>query len=71
MTKDTFSFIIYMIHACSDRWGVAPSYVYRALKKSGCLYKYLVPNYDILHTQSTNYIVQDIEEYLKDCEVTV
>lgn len=71
MNEDCFSFIIYMIHACAGRWNIAPSRVYFALKKSGCLDQYLVPNYDILHTQGINYIVQDIEEYLKAREVTV
>ena len=69
MNEDCFSFIVYMIHACADRWNISPSRVYLALKKSGCLNQYLVPNYDILHTQGTNYIVQDIEEYLKAREV--
>lgn len=69
MNEDCFSFVVYMIHACADRWDIAPSRVYLALKKSGCLYQYLVPNYDILHTQGTKYIVQDIEEYLKAREV--
>ena len=54
MDENKFSFVVYMIHACADRWNVAPSKVY------------LVPNYDILHTQSTNYVVQDIEEYLNE-----
>lgn len=66
MDENKFSFVVYMIHACADRWNVAPSKVYHALKKSGCLDLYLVPNYDILHTQSTNYVVQDIEEYLNE-----
>ena len=70
MDENCFSFIVYIIHACADQWKVAPSQVYQALKKSGCLDRYLIPNYDILHTQSTSYIVQDIEEYLKGREVT-
>jgi hypothetical protein len=34
------------------------------LQKTGCIDNYLVPHYDILHTQGTDYIVDDIEEYL-------
>lgn len=33
MDENSFSFTIYMIHACSNRWNVAPSRVYQALKK--------------------------------------
>ncbi len=71
MNQDSFSFAVYMIHACADRWNVSPSRVYMALKKSGCLEYYLVPHYDILHTQSTDYVVEDITEYLQKHEVTV
>ena len=65
MNKESFSFVIYMIHACSSRWGKLPSKVYTMLQKAGCIDNYLVPHYDILHTQGTNYIVEDIKEYLK------
>ena len=66
MDENRFSFAVYMIHACANRWNVAPSQVYQALKKSGCLDRYLIPSYGIRHTQSTNYVVQDIEEYLEE-----
>ena len=71
MDENSFSFTVYMIHACSNRWNVAPSRVYQALKRSGCLDRYLLPSYDILHTQSTDYVVQDIEEYLEERDVPV
>ena len=66
MDENSFSLTVYMIHACANRWNVAPSRVYQALKRSGCLDRYLIPCYDILHTQSTDYVVQDIEEYLEE-----
>jgi hypothetical protein len=53
-----------MIHACANRWGKVPSDVYKLLQKTGCIDNYLVPHYDILHTQGTDYIVDDIKEYL-------
>ncbi|MCM1143924.1 MAG: DUF3791 domain-containing protein [Blautia sp.] len=65
MNKDSFSFIIYMIHACADKWNMMPSEVYWKLQGAGCIEGYLVPHYDILHTQSTGYIVDDIKEYLE------
>lgn len=71
MDENSFSFVVYMIHACANRWNIAPSRVYQALKKSGCLDRYLIPCYDILHTQSTDYVVQDIEEYLHEREAAV
>ena len=66
MNEEIFSFVMYMIHACADRWHKTPPKVYQALKDSGCLDEYLVPLYDVLHTQSTDYVVHDISEYLKN-----
>ena len=71
LSSEIFSFVIYMIHACANRWRKTPAQVYLALKQSGCLNHYLVPNYDILHTQSTDFVVKDIEEYLAQKEVIV
>lgn len=65
MDRDTFSFVVYMIHACAGRWKKLPSDAYRILKDSGCISEYLVPCYDVLHTQGVDYIVDDIQEYLE------
>lgn len=71
MDKESFSFVVYMIHACADKWGKLPSEVYQKLQSAGCIDGYLVPHYDILHTQGTGYIVDDIREYLEVRGVTV
>ena len=71
MDKDSFSYVVYIIHVCVDRWNTTPSKVYEAMKKSGCLNEYLIPCYDLLHTQSTYYVVHDIAKFLKDRGVTV
>lgn len=69
--KDVFSFLIYVIHACANEWRTTPKRVYKALKSSGCIRGYLVPHYDILHTQGTDYLVDDIHRYLELRGVTV
>ena len=65
MNKESFAFVVYMIHACANTWHRKPSEVYKLLQKSGCIDNYLVPYYDILHTQGTDYLVEDIKEYLR------
>lgn len=65
MDKVTFEFVIYILHACAHKWEELPSAVYRKLKKSDCIEKLLVPYYDILHTQGTQYVVGDVEDYLR------
>ena len=64
MNQDSFEFVVYMIHACADRWHMTPKEVYQELEKQGCISQFLVPLYDILHTQSTDFVVQDIQEYM-------
>ena len=64
MSKDEFSFVIYMIHACANKWNRKPSEVYHMLKQSDCINALLVSHYEILHTQGTSFIVNDIKEYL-------
>lgn len=64
MNKESFSFVVYMIHACAEKWNMLPSEVYKKLQSVKCIDRYLVPHYDILHTQGTGYVVDDIKEYL-------
>ena len=40
--------------------------VYSALRSSGVLNEYIIPCYDVLHTFSKEYIVQDLTEVLKE-----
>ena len=35
------------------------------LDESGCIRAYLIPHYDVLHTQSSQYVLEDIEQYLR------
>ena len=71
MDRDSCTFVIYMIHTCADRWSSSPATVYKMLNESGCISNYLVPHYDVLHTQSSGYVAEDIEEYLSKRGITV
>ncbi|MEE3489140.1 MAG: DUF3791 domain-containing protein [Bulleidia sp.] len=71
MDKDSMSFVVYLIHACSAKWNNSPEEVYKLLKDANCINDYLVPHYDVLHTQGTSYLVSDIEGYLKLRGITV
>ena len=56
MTQEIFSFVIYIIHACANKWGKLPSEVYSLLSSVDCINNYLVKHFDIIHTQSTSYV---------------
>lgn len=48
------------------KYGVSPSVMYHKLKSANCLEKYIIPHYDVLHTQGEDYLIQDIANYLKN-----
>lgn len=64
MSKDIFEFVIYMIHACSRKWGQSPSMVYKRMEETDCINRFLIPHYEILHTQGTAFVVSDIEDFM-------
>lgn len=53
-------FVVFCIENIAIRLGVNAGRVYRALEDSHILHGYIVPEYDALHTQSKDYIVDDI-----------
>ncbi len=71
MNKDSLAFVVYMIHRCANQWKMNPSNVYRILDRSGCIQNYLVPHYEVLHTQSSNYVMDDIKLYLQQRGIAV
>jgi hypothetical protein len=40
--------------------------IYGRLKASGILYEYIVPSYDVLHTFSSRYLMEDLTEYMRE-----
>ena len=52
--------------------GVDAEYVYQAFtEKSDILNGYVVPEYEVLHTQSREYIVDDLLDVMKERGVKV
>ena len=64
MDKDTFAFVVYMIHEVAEYWGKSPSETYEILKSTGCIGNYLIKHYEVLHTLGTQSIIDDIEKYV-------
>ena len=54
-------FAIFCIESIADHLSIDAKQIYDALtKQSDILYDYIVPCYETLHTQSKEYIVEDI-----------
>ena len=65
-------FVIFCIENIAAEMGVDAERVYKALaEKSNILNDYIVPGYEILHTQSKEYIIDDIIELMKERGVSI
>lgn len=65
-------FAIFCVENMADHLGVGAERVYDALtKQSNILYDYIVPCYEMLHTQSKEYIIEDILQVIKEKGVAV
>lgn len=65
-------FAVFCIENIAAHLGVDAQQVYSALtEKSDILNSYIVPEYEILHTQSKEYIVRDILDVMKERGVEI
>lgn len=66
MDKTSLDFVTYCIGNLSRRLGLTSLDVYQRLKSSGILSDYIVASYDVLHTFSKEYLMDDLTEYMKE-----
>ena len=65
-------FAVFCIENVAAKLGVGAERVYRAFTEKGdILHGYIVPEYEILHTQSREYIVDDLLTVMKERSVKV
>ena len=58
-------YAIFCIENLAQRLGVAPQEAYDTLtKKTDLLQTYILPSYDVLHTQDKDYIIDDITRFM-------
>lgn len=66
MDEKTLSFVTYCISKLSGLLKIPQSEVYRRLKRSGILDEYIIPSYDVLHTFSSRYLMEDLTDLMKE-----
>lgn len=65
-------FAVFCIENVAAKLGVNPKLVYQAFtEKSDILNGYIVPEYEVLHTQSREYIVDDLLDVMKERGVDI
>ncbi len=69
-SRKELEFAVFCIENIAENLGKSGNEVYKMLtEKSDILDSYVIPCYDVLHTQGKNYIVNDILDYMKKREV--
>ena len=66
MKIEHLDFITFCVGSLEDALHLSAPQVYGALRSSGLLANYIVPCYDVLHTFSKDYIVEDLTEALRE-----
>lgn len=70
--SNELEFVVFCIENVAAKLNVNAERVYQALtEKSDILNGYTVPEYEILHTQSREYIVNDLLDVMKERGVEV
>lgn len=68
--KDIVEFAVFCIENLAIKLKLPGGEVYQLLiKDNSILDEYIIPNYEILHTQDKEYIITDIIDYMKECGV--
>ncbi|MBQ9105779.1 MAG: DUF3791 domain-containing protein [Mailhella sp.] len=71
-SSQVLEFAVFCIENTARRLGVDAVRVYAALaEKSDILHGYIVPEYEMLHTQSKEYIIDDILDLMHEKGVVV
>ena len=66
-TTDELEFAVFCIENIAIKLGKNAEEIYQALtEKSDILKSYIIPEYEILHTQSKDYIVDDIISLMEE-----
>ena len=64
--KNTLEFVTYCVSKLAHKLNMSQSDVYARLKRSGILSDYLIPSYDVLHTFSSRYLMEDLADYMRE-----
>lgn len=71
-TSEELEFAIFCIENIAAALKIKPLKVYKLLTEdSDILHTYIIPEYEMLHTQSKEYIIDDIIEFMRESGVAV
>ncbi len=66
MRTEHLDFVTFCVGSLADALHQSASQTYNALRSTGILNDYIIPCYDVLHTFSKEYIIDDLTEMLRE-----
>ena len=66
MSDKQIEYSVFCIENVAERLGKTGAEVFNIMNQSGLLNSYIIPSYEALHTQSKQYIVDEIISVLKE-----
>jgi len=64
VSREITEFVIYIINEIANDKGRTTSQIYKSMQAAGCIKNYLVPHYDVLHTMSSEAVMDDVVQYV-------
>lgn len=64
--RKELTFIVFLINSLAEAWKVQTKRTYEILTTLNILDGYVIPCYDVLHTQSKQYLVEDITGLVRE-----
>ena len=71
MSSVELEFVVFCIENLAKELNINAEEVHKALKKSNIINEYIVPEYESLHSQSKEYIVNDIIDVMRERDVKI
>lgn len=65
MKRTDLNFTIYCVGIVAESLGMDARDVYRLMQKGDMIMGYIVPCFDVLHSFSRDYIIQDLTQMMK------
>lgn len=66
LERNQIDFSTFMLYRLAEHWGKSVPDTYRILDKTNAIDGYLVPCYDMLHTLGSEYLVNDLTDYVRE-----
>ena len=66
MNKNTLEFVTFARGSVAEKLHKSPAEIFNIFRQANIIDGYLIPAYDVLHTFSRQYLVDDLLDFMKE-----